>query len=268
MGQITVGSLFTGSGAFDLGLERAGMTCLWQVENDRQCRLILERNWPGVARYGDIRDLDLADLAPVDIVCGGDPCPHRSRANRIHGSDSPDLWPDFLRVVSALRPLWVLREHVVSADADECGLDLARLGYSPVLVEMDGAEITGQSRPREFLCGVLAPAGICPARVFSEPEGAGRSAEAVGRTGPVAGCLSTHNQRFDSRDNYVLEPGRGLRILDGVERERLMDLPDGWTAGLSARTRARLTGNAVIVRKVEWLGRRIVDFDALTCEPS
>lgn len=255
---MTFGSLFTGIGAFDLGLSRAGMRCLWQVEIERSLHPILERHFPGIQRHGDIRFLDPRRLARVDVLCGGDPCPSRSLSRFIHGTVQPDLWPEFLRFVRELRPLWVLREHVVSGDVDDCARELLREGYGPVVVEMDGAAITGQSRRREFLCGVLADSGLCPLLVLSEPAGPDRNPAPVCEEEAVAACLTTHPQRFDTRDNYVLEPGSGTRILDVVERERLLGLDDNWTAGLANRPRARALGNALIVQKAEWLGRRIV----------
>ena len=45
------GSLFAGIGGFDLGLERAGMECKWQVEIDPFCLKVLEKHWPNVRRY-------------------------------------------------------------------------------------------------------------------------------------------------------------------------------------------------------------------------
>ena len=52
---ITVGSLFAGIGGFDLGLERAGMEVSWQVEIDPWCRRVLQKHWPDVPKYGDVR---------------------------------------------------------------------------------------------------------------------------------------------------------------------------------------------------------------------
>ena len=49
------GGLFAGIGGFDLGFERAGMECVWQVEIDDYCNKVLEKHWPDVKRYGDIR---------------------------------------------------------------------------------------------------------------------------------------------------------------------------------------------------------------------
>ena len=54
---MTFGSLFAGIGGFDLGLERAGMRCLWQVEIDPWCRVVLEKHWPEMRRYADVRDV-------------------------------------------------------------------------------------------------------------------------------------------------------------------------------------------------------------------
>tara|TARA_Y100000310_G_scaffold285220_1_gene308535 strand:+ start:270 stop:974 length:705 start_codon:yes stop_codon:yes gene_type:complete len=50
-------SLFAGIGGFDLGLERAGMECVGQVEKDEWCLRVLEKHWPGVPRFQDIRNL-------------------------------------------------------------------------------------------------------------------------------------------------------------------------------------------------------------------
>ena len=52
-GEVTFGSLFAGFGGFDLGLERAGMKCQWQVENDEFCQKVLAKHWPAVQRWAD-----------------------------------------------------------------------------------------------------------------------------------------------------------------------------------------------------------------------
>ena len=51
------GSLFAGIGGFDLGLERAGMTPTWQVEIDDYCNKVLEKHWPDVRRYRDVKEV-------------------------------------------------------------------------------------------------------------------------------------------------------------------------------------------------------------------
>jgi hypothetical protein len=80
--KLTFGSLFAGIGGFDLGLERAGMECRWQVEIDPFCRKVLEKHWPGVPKYGDIREIKGPELERVDLICGGFPCQDISKVNR------------------------------------------------------------------------------------------------------------------------------------------------------------------------------------------
>lgn len=107
------GSLFAGIGGFDLGLERAGMTVVWQVEIDDFCTKVLEKHWPNVARFRDVRECGRHNLAPIDLVCGGFPCQPVSHAGRRRGKeDDRWLWPEMLRVVAELKPRWVVAENV------------------------------------------------------------------------------------------------------------------------------------------------------------
>ena len=53
-----VGSLFSGIGGFDLGLEQAGHRIVFQCESDPYRRRVLARHWPGVPCYEDVREVD------------------------------------------------------------------------------------------------------------------------------------------------------------------------------------------------------------------
>lgn len=72
--MMTFGSLFAGIGGMDLGLERAGMVCKWQVEIDDYASKVLAKHWPDVSRFRDVRDVGRHNLAAVDLICGGFPC--------------------------------------------------------------------------------------------------------------------------------------------------------------------------------------------------
>ena len=63
--MLTHGSLFSGIGGFDLGFERAGIKTLWQVENDPYAVKVLERHWPEVEKYGDIREVEFVCDDPI-----------------------------------------------------------------------------------------------------------------------------------------------------------------------------------------------------------
>ena len=64
-------SLFAGIGGIDLGLERAGMSCVGQVEINPFCRTVLARHWPNVPRFEDVRTFGRGNLAGSIDVIGG-----------------------------------------------------------------------------------------------------------------------------------------------------------------------------------------------------
>jgi DNA (cytosine-5)-methyltransferase 1 len=115
---LTVGSLFAGIGGFDLAAERVGFEVRWQVEIDPFCRRVLEKHWPHVRRYGDVRTLDrFAGLPePVDIICGGFPCQDISLAGPGLGisGERSGLWSEFDRLIGELRPRYVVVENVAA----------------------------------------------------------------------------------------------------------------------------------------------------------
>ena len=131
---LTVGSLFSGIGGFDLGLERAGMRVRWQVEINSYCQRVLAKHWPHVQRYGDIQSVDWGTVEPVDVLCGGFPCQDISLAGKGAGlaGERSGLWFEYAKAIEALTPRYVIIENVAALRSR--GLDqvlgaLAALGY-------------------------------------------------------------------------------------------------------------------------------------------
>lgn len=137
---MNVGSLFSGIGGFDLGLERAGMRVEWQVENNEFCREVLKKHWPKVPCHYDITTIDWRGIPRVNVVCGGFPCQPFSVAGKQRGkSDDRYLWPEVVRCLDTLRPTWFLGENVpgiINLALDQVCTDLESLGYTvwPVCV--------------------------------------------------------------------------------------------------------------------------------------
>ena len=113
-------SLFSGIGGLDLAAEWAGFTTVGQCEWADYPTKVLEKHWPDVPRWRDIRELtydkfvERTGLRTVDLISGGDPCQPHSLANRGRKGtkDERFLWPEYLRLVKDIRPNWVLNENV------------------------------------------------------------------------------------------------------------------------------------------------------------
>ena len=132
---MTFGSLFAGIGGFDLGLERAGMVCKWQVELDDYASRVLAKHWPNVPRHDDVRTFPTADRDwAVDLICGGFPCQDISVAGKGAGlaGERSGLWYEFARIIGDIRPRYVVVENVAALLNRGMGTvlgDLSSLGY-------------------------------------------------------------------------------------------------------------------------------------------
>lgn len=150
-----IGSLFSGIGGMEIGLEAAGVgKTAWQVEKDSFCRAVLEKHWPDVRRYEDVCAVGAHDLEPVEVIAGGFPCQDISNAGKqagLKGARS-GLWFEYARIVEEVRPRFVVVENVaalVNRGLDEVLRSLAALGYDAewsVLRASDVGRILGDDR--------------------------------------------------------------------------------------------------------------------------
>jgi DNA (cytosine-5)-methyltransferase 1 len=149
---VKIGSLFSGLGGLELGLESAGLgETVWQVEQDALCLEVLKRHWPHAKRFTDVRTVGAAELVPVDLICGGFPCQDVSSAGRGEGlaGERSGLWFEFARIVGELRPQWVVVENVAGGalrwvDAVVSGLE--QLGYQALPLPLSAGDLGAPHR--------------------------------------------------------------------------------------------------------------------------
>lgn len=134
--MLTLGSLFSGIGGLEYGLEMTGrFKTVWQVEKDAYCRKVLAKHWPDVTRFEDVKDVGKENLSPVDVICGGFPCQDISAAGNREGireGNRSGLWFEYARIIREMGPRYVVVENVAGLLADGLGIvlsELASIGY-------------------------------------------------------------------------------------------------------------------------------------------
>jgi DNA (cytosine-5)-methyltransferase 1 len=247
--SLNVLSLFSGIGGLELGLERAGMTTVGQVEIDPYCQRVLAKHWPDVPRHDDVRTAAgwwfSQERPTVDVICGGFPCQPFSTAGLRNGvTDERWGWPWFFDAIRAIRPRYVVVENVAALlrDSDAFGWllgDLAELGFDAEWTVLSACAV-GAPHTRDRLFLVAYPNGVDgPARLGTWQEG----------SGAISGG--------DHRSSAWPDPVDGL-----MEASRVSDRVAN---GLAVRL-VRAAGNAVVPQVSEYVGRLIVAHEARTCE--
>jgi len=223
------GSLFAGIGGIDLGLDRAGMHCEWQVEINSFCRRVLAKHWPDVLKYGDVKNVATTNLKSVDLICGGFPCPVVSQA--AHGRNTGEwLWVEFARVIHEMQPTWVLVENVCSGGAWRYWLpivrrDLWRLGYASLPLQLRASQFGAPFRG---------------ARIYVVAKANG-DIKSIGTLYEKASELQ-ESTRFSWTD-WGDAPPTALGMADGIPNRI---------------HRLRALGRAVVPQIAEWIGRCIL----------
>ena len=132
--------LFAGIGGIALAEQMAGIEVAGLCEYAEYPRQILQKHWPAVPLFKDVKQLDRKTLTDeginpdsIDIVSGGFPCQPYSVAGLRKGTeDDRDLWPEMFRIVKQLWPTWVVGENVANfanMELDRTLFDLEDLGY-------------------------------------------------------------------------------------------------------------------------------------------
>ena len=280
--QLTVGSLFSGIGGLDLGLERAGMRVIWQSEIDDYASRVLKKHWPKVPNYGDIKTINWADVPPTDVICGGYPCQPFSLASNVRKGEQDErhLWPWVRDAISHIRPRYVILENVqghLSLGGTTVIGEITSLGYC-VEWRIIPATAVGALHRRNRLFIVAYPNSCEP------PNGRQRTPipqeDTSGRndgsgSGSFTGEKSVGSTRGDTRD--MADPSsagwlgrRGAFESDNEEiRRHVVRGAAYWTNepsvgrvayGVSRRMdRLKGLGNAVVPQVAELVGRLVIE---------
>ena len=215
--KLTHLSLFSGIGGLDLAAEWAEIQTIGQCEWAEYPTKVLEKHWPDVPRWKDIRTLtkesfyEWTGRRTVDIISGGFPCQPFSVAGKQRGKeDDRYLWPEMVRVIKELRPAWIVGENVAG---------IVRMALPDILSELESCGY----RTRTF----LVPACAVGARhiryrvaivAYSESQFAGRLS--VGEKTEESGLISggkdvQHTDSSGCEKQYTSGEPDGQRFIGG-----------------------------------------------------
>ncbi len=237
----TFGSLFAGIGGFDLGFERSGMQCKWQVEIDDYATKVLEKHWPHVHRERDIRECGSHNLEPVDVICGGFPCQDISSSGLRKGidGDRSGLFFEAVRVARELRPRVMVLENVSALlirGMDRVLGTLAAIGFDAEWHCIPAAAF-GAPHLRDRVFVLAYSSSFRPQRV-NQSRG-GKEIEREDRR------LQFTRGNCGVRGWWKVEPGLA-RVANGIPNR--VD-------------RIRALGNSLVPQIAEWIGSRVMAYE-------
>ena len=132
MNNLTLGSLFDGSGGFPLGGLISGITPVWASEIEPFPIRVTTKRLPFMKHYGDISQMDGGKIEPVDIITFGSPCTDMSVAGRRAGLEGQQsvLFYQAIRIIKEMRcatngnyPRYIVWENVPGAFSSNSGED-------------------------------------------------------------------------------------------------------------------------------------------------
>ncbi len=263
--NLTIGSLFSGIGFLELGLERAGLgSTVWQVECDEWCRTVLAKHWPEATRFDDV--CTAKNLTHTDIICGGFPCqPFSLAGKRLADQDARHLWPEYARIVEEVKPKIVIAENVLGLRTS--GLrgvlaDLAALGFDVEWTCLSACDLGAPHIRKRLFIVATHPERV---HVRQQPGWLSRSCESARQA--VPGYIAESDapdtdgmRRLESALSVATQRGWAEHCGWPLSAAALVD--DGRSGGLvrgSIGKQRQALGNAVVVACAEAIGRAVME---------
>lgn len=270
-------SLFDGISCGRVALDRAGIDFDSYVasEIDEKAIQVSKNNWHDIIHVGDV--CNIKGSLNIDLLMGGSPCQSFTRSSTEGFDGKSKLFWEFVRILNECQPRYFLLENVVMKKEWQ-KIITKELGVEPV--EIDSSLFSAQKRQRLYWTNIpfnknMTDLGIQSKDIFN--GGAGVYSNDNGllwkdeghwrvRNGTKQGYLNVENWDVVNLDFPTSKTRRGrvgnkkantlttgcnqgifvngeIHKLSPIECERLQNLPDDYTKGVSDNQRKTMLGN-------------------------
>jgi len=296
--MLKMGSLFSGIGGLELGLERAfkgQLQTAWQVEKEPFCRSVLERHWSNAKRYNNVLDVGAHNLEPVDVICAGFPCQSISIAGKQQGlsdEEKSGLWWQVHRILSEFQsnghevPILVLENvpNIIRVGGPDVVGSLAQIGYDCEWTIISAKQCGAPHLRRRWFC-VAYPISSTNTQVSATKSTSRTPSDRYTRTGldcsdiratsEARSTANTNSQRIQKQPIWSQSVGQerqsecGSSQDERTQQNYWQGFPTqspvrGRNDGIPNRVdRLKSLGNAVVPQCAEWVGQQIIKSNIL-----
>ena len=253
--DLNVIDLFSGIGGFSLGLHNADprFKTIAFCEIDPFCQKVLQKNFPGVKIYDDIKDFK--NTEPAFLVCGGFPCQGFSQAGLRRGTkDDRYLWGEMFAVIKQVKSKWIIAENVRGIVTTQDGLafdtvhsDLESENYEVRAFNLPACgKGAWHRRERIFFIAYTGNESGGTKTDVRNTQGAGFKSRTDGQRQEEPGGASPPGEQCQGDWSEIISQFRGVPdgVSTAVDRNRV--------------NRLKALGNAVVPQIITELGKAII----------
>lgn len=169
MNDIKMGSLFDGSAGFPLAAVMNGMQAVWASEIEPYPIRVTTKRLPFMKHYGDISQMNGAEIEPVDIITGGSPCQDMSVAGKRAGLDGErsGLFREQIRIIKEMReatngqyPRYMVWENVPGALSSNKGADFRCVLEETARIKEPGFDVPMPEKNKWSTAGLIMGEGF------------------------------------------------------------------------------------------------------------
>ncbi|PFP72623.1 DNA (cytosine-5-)-methyltransferase [Bacillus cereus] len=249
--------LFSGIGGISLAADWAGIETAAFCEIEPFNQKVLNKHWPTVPIFSDIRTLTKqsleesgVDVGAISIVAGGFPCQPYSVAGKQKGKeDDRDLWPEMFRIIEEIRPSWVVGENVANfakMELDRTLFNLESIGYKGKSFIIPACAVGARHKRNRVFIVAHAESESSAANIEREDcETEQRESRGMGSETNILPYSKGRGKYFNGE--WEVEPDVG-RVANGI--------PNGMD-------RLRSLGNAVVPQQIYLIFEAIAKIEGL-----